>query len=102
MTDTADEWGQAPVPDGRRSNGTHVICARIPADLATAANARADAAGRRLSDIVRDALTAHLAPAAVTLTVTCGDRIRAEPHTGRPLTCNSNPIVPETLHLVLP
>jgi len=87
--------------------GTHVISVRVPADLATAANNHADATGRRLSDVLRDALrdalTAHLVPAAVTLTVTCGDRIRAEPHTGRPpLTCNGNPIVPETLHLVLP
>jgi len=82
--------------------GTHVISVRVPADLATAANNHAERTGRRLSDVVRDALAAHLAPTAVTLTVTCGDRIRAEPHTGRPLTCNSNPIVPETLHLVLP
>ena len=102
MTDTADEWDQASVPFERRPSGTHVISARIPADLAMAANNHADRTGRRLSDVVRDALTAHLAAPCVTLTAT-SDRIRVEPYTSRPpLTYNSNLIVPEALHLVVP
>jgi ribbon-helix-helix CopG family protein len=103
VTGPANAWGQTPVPFERRPSGTHVISARVPADLAMAVNNHADRTGQRLSDIVRDALAAHLAPAAVTLTITHGDRIRVEPHTGRPpLTYNSNLIVPETMAVSLP
>lgn len=102
MNDT-DDWDDTPVPIQRRPGGMHVISARVPARLAMAANRRADQTGARLSDVVRDAVDAYLAPIGVTLTVTHSDRIRISGVNGwLPVTESGNTVVSETQYLYVP
>lgn len=102
MNDT-DHWEDAPVPIQRRPSGMHVISARVPARLAIAANRRADQTGARLSDVVRDALDAYLAPIGVTLTVAHSGRIRVAGANGwLPVTGSGNTVVSETQYLYVP
>jgi len=98
-----DEWDPTPIPIERRPSGMHVISARVPARIAMAANQRADQTGQRLSDVVRDALDAYLAPVGVTLTVTYSEWMRVSGHTGwLPRTFNGNTVVSETQYLYAP
>lgn len=102
MNDT-DDWDDTPVPIRRRPDGMHVISARVPARLAMAANRRADQTGGRLSDVVRDAVDAYLAPISITLAVAHSDRIRVSGgHGWLPATFSGNTVVSETQYLYVP
>lgn len=54
------EWEETPVEIERRPSGTQVVSARLPAELAQRVIAEAEARGTRLSEVIREAVEAHL------------------------------------------
>lgn len=77
---------------------TAVVSTRLPQATANRISALADATGRTLSEVLRDAVRAFLHPPA-TLFVSHSDRIRLLTPALPAPTVNGNPCVQETLSL---